>query len=138
MISVDKASEGKFVYVALLIKVTHYYAVAKTEWSPGQGLNKSLGSWVSVCTFDPKCFIFFSGFVSWEGGYAGPVVPSDLSNPETVIGVVCSQSIIKKRCLGKIVVPIVFYHNIWNPKFCNFIFVPCLYISEVLNISKTN
>lgn len=41
-------------------------------------------------------------FVSWEKGHAGPAVLDNLSNPETVIGIICSQSVIKNRYLGEI------------------------------------
>lgn len=41
-------------------------------------------------------------FVSKEGGgHVGPAVLNNPSNPGTVTGIVCSQSIITKRCLGK-------------------------------------
>lgn len=90
---------------------------------------------ISMCSWSATLYCSLGFFLSWEGGHAAPEV---LGDPKTIIGIDCSQSLMKNRRLGKNCD--LFYSVVWKPKVHFWIcpFAACLHASGVSNTSKVN
>lgn len=120
-----------FVCVTSPIKVTHCVLQPKLSDLLAMTLSKNLSG--SKCQTVPLiCNVLYCSLglcVSWESGHAGPTVLSDLGSHKPILGIACSQSLMKNRCLRKnfgLSYSIIIY---WTWRFISvFVFLQLVYM----------